>query len=290
MRPALSALAFCLLASPAFGKVPHVVTDFAPIQSLVMQVMGKLGTPGMLSQIGADPHDFQLKPSQAATLADADVVFWDGPELTPALASAIPTLAPKALSVPLLAVGGGPRRALEGAAGTDPHAWLDPEIAEDWLGTIAATLGKLDPENANSYAANATAAQKDLQALDAKLKAELAPAKGVPIVEFHDAFGYFAAHYGLDVVGTIELGDAATPSAARLAEIRKTIRDSKAVCVFPETGRDPKFVATVLEGTGARAGAAQDPEATALTDTPSPALYGLLLQHLADTVANCVKG
>lgn len=286
-----AALAAALLSSqPALAAVPKVVTDFAPIQSLVMQVMGKLGEPQMLSTVGGDPHDFQLRPSQAGALAAVDVIFWDGPELMPGLAKAIGTLGGKAVSVPLLHEGGGHTRQFGDGEGTDPHAWLDPTNAEAWLGTIAATLGKLDPENAATYHANAEAAQARVRALDTKLAAELAPAKGVPIVEFHDAFGYFADHYGLKVVAAIELGDAASPSAARLSEIRRTITEGKAVCVFPEVGRDPKFVATVTEGTGVRIGAGQDPEATAIADKPTPELYEKLVGALARTVADCVKG
>lgn len=290
MRPILPALALAALSQPALAAVPKVVTDFAPIQSLVLQVMGDLGQPQMLSTIGGDPHDFQLRPSQAEALNGADVIFWDGPELMPGLAKAIGTLGTKAVSVPLLHDGGGHTRQFGDGEGTDPHAWLDPTNAEAWLGTIAATLGKLDPEHAAAYQANAAAAEARVKALDAKLTAELAPAKGVPIVVFHDAFGYFADHYGLKVVGAIELGDAATPSAAQLSEIRKVIRDGHAVCVFPEAGRDPKFVATVTEGTGVRIGAGQDLEATQVTDKPTAGFYDQLLRHLAKTIADCVKG
>ncbi|MBI1218454.1 MAG: zinc ABC transporter substrate-binding protein [Rhodobacteraceae bacterium] len=282
--------ALAALSSPAVAAVPKVLTDFAPIQSLVMQVMGDLGTPVMLSPVGGDPHDFQMRPSLATALSEADIVFWDGPELMPSLDGAIRAMAGKAQSVPLLHEGGGHIRQFDDGEGTDPHAWLDPTNAEAWVVTIAARLSALDPDRAATYAANAAAAQLRLKALDADLTAELAPARGVPIVEFHDAFGYFADHFGLNIVGTIELGDAASPSAARLVEIRKTLAKAKATCVFPELGRDPKFIATVTEGTGARIGAGQDPEGTDPADAPSPQLYDTMLRALARTVADCVKG
>ena len=288
MRLILAA-ALAALASPALA-VPKVVTDFAPIQSLVMQVMGNLGTPVMLSPVGGDPHDFQMRPSLATALTAADIVFWDGPELMPSLAEAITAMAGKAQTVALLHEGGGHIRQFGDGEGTDPHAWLDPTNAEAWVATIADRLAKLDPANAATYGANAAAARTRLTALDAELTAELAPARGVPIVEFHDAFGYFADHYGLNVVGTIELGDAASPSAARLAGIRKTLAAAKATCVFPELGRDPKFIATVTEGSGALIGAGQDPEGTDPSDAPSPQLYDTLMRNLARTVADCVKG
>ena len=289
MRYALT-LALVALTQPAYAAVPKVVTDFAPIQSLVLQVMGDLGAPTVLLPTGGDPHNFQMRPSQAEALAHADIVFWDGPELMPALARAIDSLGVGGRAVSLLHEAGGHMRSFGDGEWVDPHAWLDPVNAEAWVGTIAAKLGALDPDHADIYSANAAAAAARIRAVDAELVVELAPAKGVPIVEFHDAFGYFADHYGLTVVGAIELGDAASPSAARLSEIRATIAKAKATCVFPELGRDPKFIATVTEGSGARIGAGQDPEATSLSDTPSPQLYETLLRNLAKTVADCVKG
>ncbi|TMV82296.1 zinc ABC transporter substrate-binding protein [Thioclava sp. BHET1] len=282
--------AMICLPLPALAKVPDVVTDFAPIQSLVMQVMGKLGVPHMLMPVGGDPHDFQLRPSQAEALSKADVIFWDGPELMPDLATAIASLGAQAQSVPLLQDGGSEVLQFGDGEGVNPHAWLDPSIAQHWVGKIAAVLSAKDPDNAAIYAANAAKARADLQKLDSDLAAELAPAKGVPLVEFHDAFGYFAAHYGLNVVGTIELGDAATPSAARLQQIRTLLRDKKAVCVFPELGRDPRYIQTVTEGTSVRIGAGQDPAATSLGAVPGAELYNQLLRNLAKTVADCVRG
>ena len=275
-----------LSAASARADVPNVVTDFGPIQSLVQQVMGDLGTPVMLLPPGGDPHEFQMKPSQAQALADADLIFWDGPELMPALADAIATLGEKGKSVALLQDGGGKTRTFAGDEGTDPHAWLDPTNAEAWLGTIATQLATADPANAATYAANATQAQTAIKALDARLSAQLAPVQGLPFVVFHDALGYFADHYGLTVAGAIELGDATSPGAAQLSTIKTLLTDAKAICVFPEIGRDPKFIATVTEGTKVRIGDGQDVEAITLQATP--ALYADMLQALATSLTDCL--
>lgn len=290
MRPLLSLVLALVIARPALGAVPRVVTDFAPIQSLVMQVMGNLGTPVMLSQPGSDPHSFTLKPSQAGALAKADVIFWDGPELMPALDRAIKALGVNALSVPLLDEGGGKTRTFSDGQTVDPHAWLDPTNAEAWMGTIATTLSKLDPDHAATYAANAAQAEDALKTLDVQLAKELGPARGKPIVEFHDAMGYFAAHYGLNIIANIELGDAAKPSAGRLAELRQTLVGGSAVCVFPEAGRDPRYIKVVTAGTGTRIGSPQDPAGVMLTDAPTADFYGKLLTDLAKTISDCIAG
>jgi len=286
MRFSMSFLIAMAIAAPVAAEVPRVVTDFGPTQSLAAQVMGNLGAPVMLLALGADPHDFQMKPSQAQALAGADLVFWVGPELTPALEHALAALGENARAVALLHLGGGTRRSLEGGA-IDPHAWLDPANAEAWLATIATELARQDPEHAATYTANAAAAQAALQALDAELAARLAPVQGRPFVVFHDALGYFADHYGLQVVGAIELGDAAAPGAAQLAHIRGVVAEGGAICVFPEAGRDPKFIATVTAGSSARIGAAQDLEA--ITLPPGPGLYPDLLRALAGTLTDCLS-
>jgi zinc transport system substrate-binding protein len=78
-------------STPAFAEVPAVVTDIPPVHALVSQVMGDLGQPMLLLERGADEHDFQLRPSQAAAVADAELVVWIGPELTPWLDGAMET-------------------------------------------------------------------------------------------------------------------------------------------------------------------------------------------------------
>ncbi len=286
MRYTISfALATCL-ATAATADVPQVVTDFGPIQSLVQQVMGDLGTPVMLLPAGGDPHDFQMKPSQAAALAGADLIFWDGPELMPALAHAIGTLGEDARAVALLHDGGGRTRVFAGEDGTDPHAWLDPTNAQAWLGTIAAELSAKDPDNAAAYAANAATAQTAIATLDAALTAQLAPLRDKPFVVFHDALGYFADHYGLTVAGAIELGDASSPGAAQLADLRALMTDQGVVCIFPEAGRDPKLIAAVAEGSPVRVGAGQDVEGISLP--PGPGQYAALMTGLARTLTDCL--
>ncbi len=74
---------------PALAEVPKVVTDIPPVQALVAQVMGDLGQPELLLAKGADEHDFALRPSQMGAIADAGLVVWVGPELTPWLSRAL---------------------------------------------------------------------------------------------------------------------------------------------------------------------------------------------------------
>ncbi len=117
MRYTIS-LASAILAvagASARAEVPSVVTDIPPVGALVAKVMGDLGAPDVLLTGGADPHDFQLRPSQARALSRAGLVVWVGPELTPWLDRALD------------GSEGGARLALLGVEGTHTRRFVGGE-------------------------------------------------------------------------------------------------------------------------------------------------------------------
>ena len=88
--------------------VPAVAVDIPPVASLVHQVMGDLGQPRLIMPTGVSPHSYAMRPSQARTLQNADIVFWVGRDLTVGLARAIKALATNAVSVSLIDVSVSP--------------------------------------------------------------------------------------------------------------------------------------------------------------------------------------
>lgn len=102
MRSFVWAATTMLAAPAAWAEAPKVVTDIAPVHSLVAQVMQGVGTPVMLIDPGASPHGYALRPSQARALSQADVVFWIGEALTPWMEQPLEALAADAHSVELL--------------------------------------------------------------------------------------------------------------------------------------------------------------------------------------------
>ncbi|MDO9639558.1 MAG: zinc ABC transporter substrate-binding protein [Pseudotabrizicola sp.] len=341
---------------PARADVPRVVTDIPPVQSIAAQVMGDLGQPELLLDRGANAHSYQMRPSQAASLANAGLILWIGPEMTPWMERALDGLSPDVPRVALLAAAGTHRQnygdtgahdhgedghdddhaeddhghdnhdhdhaeghdhdhaeghdhdhddhAEEAAAddhaghdhdheghshtGVDPHAWLDPANATVWADVIAAELSRLDPENAATYAANAEATKARLAALDAELAAMLAPVADKPFVVYHDAYGYFASHYGLTVAGSVALGDASSPGAARLRDLSATVASGDALCLFPEAQHDAALVTQMADGTTARIGPALDPSGS--TIDPGPDAYDALMRALATNLVSCLNG
>ena len=95
-----------LMGGTALADVPSVAVDIAPVHSLVARVMDGVGTPNLIVQTGASPHEYSLRPSEAHALQNADLVFWIGEDLTPWMEDAVETLATGATVTTLLELDG----------------------------------------------------------------------------------------------------------------------------------------------------------------------------------------
>lgn len=194
-----SLAATSLAATAAGADVPRVMTDIPPVQSLAAQVMGDLGQPGLLLDAGANAHDFQLRPSQVADLARADLVIWVGPEMTPWLDRTLDSLSEGGARLGLLAAPGTTTRTFatehdhdEADAGHDhaeeghEHAEEGHEHAEAAAGTKAEAHDHahegidphawLDPANAQAWLAAIAAELSRLDPENAGVYAENAQA------------------------------------------------------------------------------------------------------------------
>ncbi|MBC9246951.1 zinc ABC transporter substrate-binding protein [Paracoccus sp. 11-3] len=301
MRISFALAALLFSATPALAA-PEIVVDTPITGSLVQHVMGDLGTIHVLMPAGTSVHHHQMRPSDAGALQDADALIWTGPELTPWLERASRSLGQGSVQLRLLDIKGTTLRSYDdrhadqhdedhghghGHADNDPHAWLNPENTALWLSEIAKQLGALDSENAAIYSANAQAVAARLDEMDSAIRAQLAPVADKHFVVFHDAYGYFTDHYGLSPALAVSPGDASTPSAARISELRAAITESGATCAFPEFAQDTKLIVAASEGTGIKTGAALDPEGAGIE--AGPMLYGHVMQGLADSLTDCLS-
>ena len=170
-------------------------------------------------------------------------------------------------------------------AATDPHIWLAPRNAERIVTLVAEQLARLDPANAPRYQDNAEQMSQQIAAVTVQLQQQLTPLRGMPYIVFHDAYRYFEESFGLTPVGSITISPEQAPGARRLAEIRQTIQQREARCVFSEPQFRPAVVKVVLEGTQARTG-----ELDPLGATISPGIshwFGLM-KGLAENLSNCL--
>jgi zinc transport system substrate-binding protein len=314
LRPgstAALAVAFIFTALSTAFAAPRVVVTVKPLHSLVAGVMAGVGEPDLIIRGAASPHTYSLKPSEARLLEGAQVIFWVGASLETFMERPLAALGSKALVVEAAQTPG--LRLLRGRAGgaweehddagsghrersvaapgghadatLDGHLWLDPANARAIVREVADVLGRVDPGNRGRYAANAAAVVARIDALDAGLKAALAPARDIPFVVFHDAYHYFETSYALRAVGSITVSAERTPGARRVREIRETIRSLGARCVFSEPQFPSAILATLLEGTDTRTGTL-DPLGAGLPAGPDA--YFTLMRSLGSALEECL--
>lgn len=277
-----------LSSKVVLADVPKVVADILPVHSLVSQVMEGVGSPELILDAGADPHSNAMRPSQAAVLNAADVVFQIGPALTPWLERPIETLAGQADIVTLLDIEGATLLSYRDAGGDDhvgdidPHAWLDVGNARLWLAAIAETLAKHDPEHKDAYLQNAAAAQDSLSNLQDGLAADLQSIG--PYGVHHDAFQYFETSFGLRPNFVIKEDDSHQPGPSRIAKLRTQIREKEVACVFVEPLVNRGLVETVLSDSSAII-LELDPIGASID--PGPGLFPQVLRNMAQTMGLC---
>lgn len=172
-------------------------------------------------------------------------------------------------------------------AEVDGHIWLDPRNGAAMARTIAAVLAEADAANADTYRANAERLAADLAALEQEVKGATATAAGKPYIVFHDAYHYFEHRFGLTPAGSITVEPGRPVGAKRVSELRAKVGELNATCVFAEPQFEPRLVATITEGTSARAGVL-DPLGTAIP--PGPGMYADLLRALATDLTACLSG
>jgi ABC-type Zn uptake system ZnuABC Zn-binding protein ZnuA len=265
MRPLLAlACAMCLAVavaacgsddSPGSGG-PRVVATTTQVADMARNVAGDRATVTGILTANSDPHDYEPRPSDARALAHADLVLRSGGDVDAWLGDLVTSAGSDATTVTLIdAVH--PRR---GDDGVDPHWWQDPRNAEIAVRRIRDALARADPDGAATYDAGADAYLARIRALDRGIAACMGriPAARRRLVTNHDALGYFAARYGITVVGAVipALSTEARPSAGETRALVDTIRREGVTTIFPESSLNPKLEKAIAADAGAKVGPA----------------------------------
>ena len=250
------------------------MASFSILADLVRQVGGPLVAVTALVGPDSDVHGFSPSPADARKLAEADIVFVNGlglegwldrlirasgtrARVVTASAGVQPIAAPDAHARGSQDHGeedhGGPDHRDHAV---DPHAWQDVADARIYVANIRDGLAKVDPAHADAYRAAAADYLAKLDALDRDVRAAIA---GIPperrrIITTHDAFGYFAAAYGLRFVAPQGVSTDSEASPRDVAAIIRQIRRDRIPAVFLETISDPRQMEQIARESGARIG------------------------------------
>jgi zinc/manganese transport system substrate-binding protein len=222
----------------------RVVATTTHVSDLVRQVGGQRIALRTLLRPGADPHDYEPRPSDARAVAEAKVVFRSGGSTD----SWLGDLGAGTQVVSLI----DSVQTIEG----DPHWWQDPRNAIRAVRVVRTALTRADPARREAYERRAAGYVRRLRALDGELARCLArvPARRRRIVTTHESLRYLARRYGIRVVGTVLPSSTtqAQPSARGVDRLVARIKRERVAAIFPESAVEQRLERAVARETGAR--------------------------------------
>jgi zinc transport system substrate-binding protein len=282
-------------ASGDSGKV-QVAAAFYPLQFVAERVAGDLADVTPLTKPGVEPHDLELSINQTAALQSADVILVEH-GFQPAVDDAVEQdVKGDVVDVEKIVEL---RKAEEGhedehsehaedeeSAGedehahgeTDPHFWHDPLLVAQYAEGVRDALIKADPDNAETYEANAKSLTEDLTGVDEEFKAGLAQCRIKDVVVSHDAFTYLDK-YGLEFEPIAGLTPDAEPNPAQLAEIGEHAKEHAVTTIFSERLVSTALADTIADDLGLET-AVLDPIEGLSADTEGEDYLSLMRQNL----------
>jgi zinc transport system substrate-binding protein len=235
-----------------------VVASFYPLYEFSRHVAGDRAEVSSMVPPGVEPHDWEPAPQDVARLEKAQVFVYNGAGFEPWADKLLGNLSGKGPMVAVATQGiellpaDLPGHHHDHAVRQDPHAWLDPLLAQQQVGNISAALAKADPENAEQYRANAQAFSDRLAALHESFQQGLAQCARRELVVAHASFSYVAKRYRLTQMPVMGLSPESEPSPAQLAQIVRFARRHKVRYIFFETLVSPKLAETLAREVGAQ--------------------------------------
>jgi ABC-type Zn uptake system ZnuABC Zn-binding protein ZnuA len=238
-------------APAADADAIRVVTTTTVLADIVRSVGGSRADVRSIVPAGVGPEDYEAKPNDARSLADARLIISNGVGLDDFLGR---LLASGGASAAHVVLGEG-LPAIEVDGEPNPHFWLDPSLVRSgYLPKIVEALAAAAPADRVAFERNAAAYATDLATLDTELQAAVAtiPASNRKLVTFHDAFPYFARHFGFELVGVVVANVGQEPTASELARLVETVKAAHVTAVFSEAQFNPDLAQTLADEAGVR--------------------------------------
>jgi zinc/manganese transport system substrate-binding protein len=244
-------LAMAILPARAQDRL-NVVSTFSILGDFARNVGGERVSVTTLVGPDGDVHVYTPAPADARKIADAKLVVINGLGLEGWLSRLTQSAGGKATMI-TASQGITPRKR---GADADPHAWQSVANARIYVANIRDALVAADPARAGIYRDNAQAYLAKLDALERDVRAAVAqiPPTRRKVISTHDAFGYFAAAYGIEFIAPQGVSTESEASARDIAAIITQIKTSKIPAVFLENISDPRLMRRISTETGARIG------------------------------------
>lgn len=233
-----------------------VVATTGMIADAARQVGGDLVEVKALMGPGVDPHAYRQTRTDIVAMTKADLVLWHGLYLEAQMEEFMRDLAKRRPVVPVAeALPKDLLRAHDNYADKfDPHVWMDPDLWSRVVIAVRDALITVRPEAKATFEANAQAHLTDLSELATYAKKALAtvPAEGRVLVTAHDAFNYFGAAYGFEVLGIQGISTESEAGLSRISELVDLLVSRRIRAVFVESSVSDRNIRALIEGAAAR--------------------------------------
>ncbi len=247
---AIAALVGLIVVSTNKNSVPSskltVATTFYPLYDFATRIGGDKTAVTNITPAGSEPHDFEPSPQTLAAIQKSDVFIYNGGTFEPWVDKFLPDYKNTAVKA------SDTIQLLNTQEGKDPHFWLDPSLAQQVVTSIRDEFTKADPANKDAYTKNAADYTAKLTQLDADFKNGLQTCATRTVVSSHNAFTYLAKRYNIEVIAIAGLSPEAEPSAAKLAEVSRIVKEKNIQYVFFESLVSPRLADTIAQETGAK--------------------------------------
>lgn len=273
-----------------------VVTTFSILGDFARNVgQNQVDVTSLVGPNG-DVHVYAPTPTDAEAIRNAELMIVNGlglegwlPRLVESSGSKATTVVATHGIVPHAIAAGEIFSRDHGARAPDPHAWQSVLNAEIYVVNIRDAMVAADPANAATYRANAAAYLAKLEALDHDVREAVAliPANRRKVISTHDAFGYFAAAYGITFVAPEGVSTETEPSARDIATIITQIRKERIPAVFLENVSDPKLMRQIASETGAAIGGTLYSDSLTKEDGEAPT-YIAMVRHNITTIVRAL--
>lgn len=240
----------------AGGAKLSVVATTGMIGDLARSIGGSHVEARDLMGPGVDPHAYRQTRSDIVAMTRADTVLWHGLYLEAQMEDFFAQLEKRLPVTPVAeALPKGELIAHEDYDGRfDPHVWMDTTLWAECAAEVARALTALKPDAQALFEANLAAFRTEAAALDAYAREMLmqVPEDQRILVTAHDAFGYFGAAYGYEVLGIQGISTESEAGLNRIAELVDFIVAKKLRAVFVETSVSDRNVRALIEGAAAQ--------------------------------------
>lgn len=293
-RAALAAAAALLFGCGARGSPPPagaspgrivVVCTISTLCSLVGAVAGDAAVVKGIVPVGASPETYEPTPSDVVTLSHARLLFENGLGLEAWMSKVLAAAGAPDLTTVSLA------DAIPAALKTsgNPHLWMDPTFAAEYVRAIQSALAASDPAHANAYRVNAWREVSRLALLDRWIGGRIAtiPKDRRAMICFHDAWYYFDRRYGIKNVGAIEPSPGQEPSPGYFAHLIELAKANHVRAVFAEPQYSPKLAAALQAGAGIKV--LDDLYDDTLGTGPSLATYEDMMRYDVGVIVSALR-